>query len=57
MPRIVYVGPFDQVDVPLIYGAVRPGEPFDVTDAQAALLLDQPDNFQPAPKVSKESAR
>lgn len=50
MPALVYVGPFDAVDVALLRATVRPGEPFEVTDAQAAALLDQPDNFQPAPK-------
>ena len=46
MPRVVYVGPHDEVDVPLfrIRGA-RPGVPVKVTAEQRADLLEQPDNW------------
>jgi hypothetical protein len=53
MPRFTYVGPFDSVEVPLIRRHVKPGEEFDVTDDQAALLAEQPDNYRPATKARK----
>jgi hypothetical protein len=49
MPRLVYVGPIDTVEVPLIGRTLTRGEEFDVADDDtAAALLDQPDNYQPA---------
>lgn len=45
MPRIVYVGPIDEVDIPLVGRSVKRGEPFDVSEDAAARLLEQPDNF------------
>lgn len=59
MPRIRYVGPLVGVDIPLVRQAdVKPGDEFDATDDQAALLLAQPDNYQPAdaPAPRKKSA-
>ena len=53
MPLFTYVGPFDSVEVPLIRAHVKPGEEFEVTDAQAVLLLEQPSNYQPVTKARK----
>lgn len=53
MPRFTYVGPFDSVELPLIGRHVKAGEAFDVTDDQAALLAEQPDNFTPVTKSRK----
>jgi hypothetical protein len=53
VPTFVYVGPFDVVDIPLIGRPVKAGEEFDVPDAQAALLAEQPDNYAPAPVKKK----
>jgi hypothetical protein len=53
VPTFVYVGPFDVVDIPLIGRSVKAGEEFDVSDAQAALLAEQPDNYAPAPVKKK----
>lgn len=49
VPQIVYVGPFDEVDVPAHrLGGIKPGEPVEVSDEAAAALLAQADNWQPA---------
>ncbi|MGL4256349.1 MAG: hypothetical protein ACRCSL_08445 [Microbacterium sp.] len=54
MPRIEYHGPLDGVDIPLVrLAGVRPGDEFDATDEQAALLLAQPDNFRAAAKAKR----
>lgn len=46
MPRIRYVGAFDQADVVLVGLTVARGEEFDATDEQAAVLLLAPDNYE-----------
>lgn len=57
MPRFAYVGPLDGIDIPLLrLTEVRPGDEFDVTDEQAALLAVQPDNYQPVDKAAKAIA-
>lgn len=48
MPQIVYVGPFDEVDVPAYRVRATPGVPVEVSDEAAASLLEQADNWQPA---------
>lgn len=49
MPKVRYVGPLVGVDIPLVrLTDVKPGDEFDATEAQAALLLEQADNFHPA---------
>jgi hypothetical protein len=48
MPRYVYVGPIDAVDVPLIGRTLTRGDEFDVDDDVAPLFDEQPDNYQPA---------
>ncbi len=54
MPRFRYVGPFDGIDIPLLRLVdVKPGDEFDVSDAQAELLGAQPDNYEP---VDEETA-
>ena len=58
VPQIVYVGPLDQVDVPLYQIRVTAGEPVDVSAEQAADLLRQIGNWAPvtpAPTKTKES--
>lgn len=42
MPKITNVSPFGDLDVPLLGLIVAAGETVDVTDEQAAVLLDQP---------------
>lgn len=50
MPQIVYCGPFDEVYVPAFgLAEIKPGVPVDVSDDAAASLLEQADNWQPAP--------
>lgn len=39
--RVKYVGPYDAVEVPELGVAVRRGEPFDLRDGDAKLLLQQ----------------
>ena len=46
MPRIRYVGAFDQADVVLVGLTVARGEEFDATDEQAAVLLLAPANYE-----------
>lgn len=53
MPRFAYVGPFDSIELPLIRRHVKAGEEFDVTDEQAQMLAEQPDNFRPITKSRK----
>ncbi len=60
MPRIEYHGPLVGLDIPLVRLAdVKPGDKFDATDEQAALLLAQPDNFRlaKAAKPAKTDAQ
>ena len=49
MPQLVYVGPFDVVDVPAFrIGGLRRGVPVEVSEDAARSLLAQPDNWQAA---------
>jgi hypothetical protein len=45
MPRITYVGPIDEVDIPVAGCSVKRGESFEVPAPVADRLLEQPDNF------------
>jgi len=57
MPRFAYVGPLDGIDIPLLrLTEVRPGDEFDVTDEQAALLAVQPDNYAPVDEAAQAIA-
>lgn len=57
MPRFRYVGPIAGIDIPLLrLTDVKPGDEFDVTDAQAELLGAQPDNYEPADKATAKIA-
>lgn len=60
MPLIKNVSPVGDLDLPLVNrqgdNCIKAGEEFDVTDEQAALLLDQPDNFQLVEKTKKTPA-
>lgn len=48
MARFTYVGPVDEVEVPLLGGVVlRRGDEFDVDDDAAQAFADQPDNYVP----------
>lgn len=47
MPKIKNVSPFGALDVPLLGAIVEPGETVEVTDEQAAILLQQELNFAP----------
>ena len=46
MPKIKNVSPFGDLDIPLLGQVVGHGKIVEVTDEQAAILLQQPDNFQ-----------
>lgn len=46
--RIRNINPLGAVDVPLLGRIVEAGEPVEVTDEQAGLLLDQPTNWEAA---------
>lgn len=54
MPKIRNVSPFGDLDVPLLGRVVASGETVEVTEEQAELLLQQPDNYQPVGAVAKE---
>jgi hypothetical protein len=46
--RFTYIGPVDEVEVPLLGGIVlRHGDEFDVDDAHAQAFAEQPDNYSP----------
>lgn len=48
MPRFVYVGPIDGIDLPLLRLVdVRQGDEFDCTPEQADVLARQADLYQP----------
>lgn len=49
MARLINTNPLGSVDLPLIGRTLAPGEEFEVTDAQAAALLEQVGNYAPAP--------
>lgn len=51
--RVRNVSPYGDLDVPLLGAIVASGATVDVSDAHAAILLDQADNWQPAAKASK----
>ena len=62
MPTIRNVNPIGDIDVPLLRRIVLRGETVEVTDEQAASLLDQPDNWQPVetdstPATPEEDSR
>lgn len=48
MPKILYIGPFDEVDVPAFRLRAEPGTPVDVSDEAAEALLAQTDNWKAA---------
>lgn len=48
MPKIRNVSPRGALDVPLLRCVVGRGDEVDVTDEQAARLLEQPDVWQSA---------
>jgi hypothetical protein len=43
--QLVYVGPFDEVDLPSLRLRVKPGVPVEVSDEVADALLAQVDNW------------
>ena len=45
MPTLKNINPMGEVGVPGV-GELSAGQEFDVTDAQAKVLLDQPDNYK-----------
>lgn len=47
MPKIKNTSRFGDLDIPLLGRVVGYGEVVEVTDEQAARLLEQVDNFQP----------
>jgi hypothetical protein len=47
VPTFEYVGPWAEAEVVLLGRVVKRGDTFTVDDADAALLLEQPDNFAP----------
>lgn len=59
MTDLIYVGRHGAVDVPCPNGTeptVKWGDVFTTTAEHAASLLEQPDNWQPAPKAGKPKA-
>ena len=56
MPKIKNVSPLGALDVPLLRAVLEPGQVIDVTDDQAAALLLQPGNYEPADKAAKALA-
>lgn len=46
MPKFRNINPLGAVDVPLLGRVLEAGEEFDATDAQAALLSEQPTNYE-----------
>ncbi len=55
MPKIKNVSPFGDLDVPLLGRVVEQGSITEVTDAQAEILLQQPDNFKPWGEEAKKA--
>lgn len=53
MPKIKNVSPFGDLDVPLLGRVVASGETVEVTDEQAELLLQQPDNYRAVGAAAK----
>jgi len=47
MPKLRYVGPIDEVDIPLAGCSVKRGETFEVDEKKAAALLEQVGNYEP----------
>lgn len=54
MPQLRNINPLGEVEIPLLGRAVGAGEVFDVSDEQAAALLDQPSNYE-AVEAEKEN--
>ena len=48
MARFTYIGPVDEVEVPLLGAVLHRGDEFDVDDALAPAFAEQPDNYSPA---------
>lgn len=68
MQTVVYVGPFDEIEHQVTteawdsdslgWATTRQGEPVEVSDEIAELLLRQPDNWAPpAPAKTKNSTK
>jgi len=55
VPSLINTNPLGEVDLPLIGRSLARGEVFDVTDEQAAGLLEQVDNYALAPATSKKT--
>lgn len=55
MPKIKNVSPFGDLDVPLLGRVVESGSITEVTDAQAEILLQQPDNWKPWGEPAKKA--
>lgn len=56
MPRLKNISPLGALDVPLLRRIVEAEEIIDVTEDQARVLLQQPDNYQPTDKAAKTLA-
>lgn len=54
MPRITYVGSYDEVEVPSIGAVCKRGAVVEVSDSVADSLLEQPDNWQPMKATEKK---
>lgn len=56
MPHRIYVGPYDEVDVPALNATVKRGDSVEVTAEEAAGLDAQPDNWaKPNTNAAKEA--
>lgn len=54
MPRLVYTGPHDAVDLPALGLACKRGEPVTVPAEAAGPLLEQAENWQRAAAAKEE---
>jgi hypothetical protein len=57
VPTVQNVSPLGDLDVPLLRRVVKAGEVVDVAVDQAAALLEQPSNWQPARKRAAVTAK
>jgi hypothetical protein len=56
MPKLKNISPLGALDVPLLHTIVEADQTFDVSEDQARVLLQQPDNYAPVDKAAKTLA-
>lgn len=57
MPRIRYVGPFAETEIPALRVVVQSGQEFDAPDPIADSLAEQSDNFERVETAAERKAR